>query len=501
VSDRSAAISPLALSPPSSPASVVRPAAARTRLLLEGPVLPTLLRLAAPNVLNLLALAGMITFDGLFVGRLGADALAGVSLAFPWVMLVMQATNGGMGGGVSSAVARALGAGQRERANALVCHAFVLALALGALFSATMLIGAPFVFRLMGGRDEMLAAALSYANVAFAGATALCMLNLLGNAVRGTGNMVMPAAVIVGTVTMHVFISPCLIFGVGPLPPLGPAGAGWGLTASFTAGSFVLIGYLRSHRSLVKLTLADVRLQWALFADILKVGVPGLLNTAITNLSVVVLTGVAGHLGREAAIGYAMGARLEYILIPLAGGFGMAIVAMVGTNWGAGQYRRAREIAWTGGATVAVLCAAVGLLAALFPWTWMGLFSGDDEIIALGTRYLRTLGPVYGLYGLGMALFFAAQGMGRAGLAVTANAVRLVASGGAALIAIAWLDLGATGIFVAIAGGFAAYAALSAGAVLRIRDPGAAPMKRQRPCREDASRAGAPSATCPAAAE
>jgi len=106
-----------------------RPPAAKTKRLLEGPVLPTLLRLATPNVLNLLALAGMITFDGLFLGRLGADALAGVSLAFPWVMLIMQATNGGMGAGVSSAIARALGAGRRDRADALVAHAFVLALA------------------------------------------------------------------------------------------------------------------------------------------------------------------------------------------------------------------------------------------------------------------------------------------------------------------------------------------------------------------------------------
>jgi Na+-driven multidrug efflux pump len=103
-------------------------------LLLEGPILSTLLRLSAPNVLNLLALAGMITFDALFLGRLGADALAGVSLAFPFVMLIQHSANGGMGGGVSSAIARALGARQRERADALVYHTFVLALALGARY-------------------------------------------------------------------------------------------------------------------------------------------------------------------------------------------------------------------------------------------------------------------------------------------------------------------------------------------------------------------------------
>src|SRR5258706_6343577 len=129
--------------------AAARPIAARTRLLLDGPILPTLLRLSAPNVLNLLAIAGMITFDALFLGRLGPDALAGVSLAFPFVMLIQHAANGGVGGGVSSAIARALGAGRRDRADALIYHTFLLALALAAFFSTTMLLGAPHVFRWM----------------------------------------------------------------------------------------------------------------------------------------------------------------------------------------------------------------------------------------------------------------------------------------------------------------------------------------------------------------
>ena len=135
MSDRGIAISPSSFSPAVTPAVAVtpvanRPMAARTKLLLEGRVLPTLLRLSAPNVLNLLAIGGMITFDGLFVGRLGPDALAGVSLAFPFVMLIQHTGASGMGGGVSSAIARALGAGKRDVADALVLHTFTWPLAL-----------------------------------------------------------------------------------------------------------------------------------------------------------------------------------------------------------------------------------------------------------------------------------------------------------------------------------------------------------------------------------
>jgi Na+-driven multidrug efflux pump len=106
----------------------------------------------------------------------------------------------------------------------------------------------------------------------------------------------------------------------------------------------------------------------------------------------------------------------------------------------------------------------------------MGLFSNDQEIIRLGTWYLRIVGPIYGLYGLGMALYFATQGFGSVMWTVTANAVRLLASTGCALVAIYWLDLGAIGFFVAVAGGFCAYAALTAAAVYRVKEPSAPPM-------------------------
>jgi putative MATE family efflux protein len=448
-------------------AAPARPVAARTRMLLEAPIFPTLLRLSAPNVLNLAAIAGLITFDGLFLGRLGADALAGASLAFPFVMFVQHVAASGMGGAVSSAVARSLGAGARARANDLAGHALALALGMAIVFSGVMLSLGPLIYRWMGGRGAVLEAALGYSTAVFGGAVSICVLNILANVVRGTGNMAYPAAVLVGSVLVHVVVSPMLIFGFGPLPPLGPAGAGWGLALSFGIGSVVLFRHLRSGNSLVRLELVRLPLRWDLYKEFFRVGIPGMLNVAINNATIVLLTGVAGHLGREAAIGYAMGARLEYIMIPLAFGFGTALVAMVGTNWGAGQRRRARAIAWTGAGTVAAACGALGLLFAFLPSLWMGLFTGEGEAIRVGTLYLRTVGPVYALYGLGMAMFFAMQGFGNVVPAVAANALRLLASTGGALLAVSWLGAGPLGAFTAIACGFVAYGAVNAFFVAR----------------------------------
>jgi putative MATE family efflux protein len=456
---------------PATANAVPHSPAARTKLLLEGPIFPTLLRLAAPNVLNLLAFVGVIIFDGFFLGRIGTNALAGASLAFPFVMLVLQTTNSGMGAGVSSAVARALGAGKRICADELVFHALLLALVLGVIFSTLMLLTIPFIFGWMGGRDEMLSDALAYANVALGGAVCITVLNLLGNAVRGTGNMSLHAGVLVGCVVAHIGLAPLLMFGWGAVPALGPAGAGWGLVIPFAFGSLFMIGYLRSSRAIVRLNFGGIVPRWELFADILKVGVPGLVNIAITNLSVVILTGIAGQFGPEAALGYAMGARLEYVMQPIAFGFGTALVAMVGTNWGARQYDRARQIGWTGAITIAAVCGTIGLAVAMQPNLWLGLFSKDPEVSHIGALYLHIVGPAYVCFGLGLGLFYVSLGFGRGVAAMNANAGRLILNAGAGLAAVYWLGLGVLGFFAAVAAGFVLYAGLLVYAVVRVRNP------------------------------
>lgn len=423
-------------------------------MLLEAPILPTLLRLSLPNVLNLLALAGMITFDGLFLGRLGADALAGVSLVFPFVMFAQHTAASGVGGAVSSSIARALGAGDRARADSLAAHALALAVGMGLLFSLIMLTLGPAIYRGMGGQGAALDAALAYSNAVFAGAIMVWLLNILANVVRGTGNMSLPAQVLVGAVVAHVAISPLLIFGWGPVPALGTAGAGWGLALSFAAGTAVLLVHLRLGKALVSLPFAGVTYRWEEFKDILRVGIPGMANVAINNAAVIVLTAIAVRMGQDAALGYAIGARLEYIIIPLAFGFGTGIVAMIGTNWGAKQFHRARRIAWIGAATVAVACGAVGSFFALFPGLWLALFSANAGAAQAGTLFLQIVGPMYALYGLGFAIYYIMQGTGNVVPAVWVNFMRMTVCAAGAYAAVTWFGAGPAGMFAAIAAGF-----------------------------------------------
>ena len=447
-------------------ASITRPALSpRTRLLLEGPVAPTLLRLAAPNVLVMVLQAAVSTLDAVFVGWLGSDALAGVSLVFPLVMLMQTMSAGGMGGGVAAAVARALGGGRRADADALVVHAILIAVVMAAGFTALFGLGGPALYRAMGGRGAVLDSAVAYSRVVFGGAIAYWLVNTLGSVIRGTGNMVLPAAVMVASGGLYLVLAPGLILGWGPLPRLGIAGAASASVVSFALGSLALLAFLGRGRSLVRPRLHGGGIRVALFGEILRVGAPGSLNTILTNLTVVLLTALVGPFGGAALAGYGMGARLEYLQIPIVFGLGAGLVTMVGTSMGAGDRDRALRVAWVGAAIAAGVTGAIGIAAALAPLAWLHLFSADPEVLATGTRYLRIVGPCYGFFGAGLALYFASQGAGRLLWPLLAGATRLAVAAAGGWLLTAWLGAGLSGLFAAMASALVVFGAVNAAAV------------------------------------
>jgi putative MATE family efflux protein len=436
---------------------------ARTRGLLEAPVVPVLLRLAAPNLLVMLAQASTGLIETYFVGKLGTDALAGVALVFPGLMLMQMISAGAMGGGISSAIARALGGGRRADADAFVAHALVISLALGAFFSLAVIAGGPWLYGLLGGRGDALAAALVYSNVVFAGATLLWLFNTLASVLRGTGNMLVPAAVICVGAIILIPLSPALIFGWGPFPRLGVAGGGTAIVVYYAAGTAALAAYLWSGRSVLRPKLR-LRLRWPMFREILQVGAVAALTSLLTNLTIGITTGLVGAYGPAAIAGFGVGSRLEYLLVPIAFGLGAPLVALVGTNIGAGRRERALRIAWIGAAIAFVLTEAIGLIAAAFPAAWLSLFDRDPAMLAAGTAYLRAVGPFYGFFGLGMALYFASQGAGRLLWPLLAGIIRLVLAVGGGWLMLRWSG-NLSGVFLALGAALAAYGVIIAVAV------------------------------------
>jgi MATE family, multidrug efflux pump len=371
---------------------------------------------------------------------------------------------GAMGGGISSAIARALGAGRRTDANALVLHALAIAVIFGSVFMLAVLGGGQWLYEALGGKEASLAAALTYSDVIFSGAILVWVFNSLANVIRGTGNMALPALVTCVGAALLIPLSPSLIFGWGPFPQLGIAGGAVAVLTFYALGSVILAAYLWSGRGVVHLSFQGFRFRWPLFRDILRVGAVAALITLQTNLTIAISTGLVGQFGPAAIAGYGTGSRLEYLLIPLVFGLGGPLVAMVGTNIGAGQHERALRAAWIGAAIAAGLTEIIGLCAAIFPHAWLTLFDSDPVMLDAGTRYLQTVGPVYGLFGLGMALYFSSQGAGRLLWPLLANMTRLVIAAGGGWLALHWGG-GLSHVFIAQSAALAVFGLVIAGAI------------------------------------
>jgi len=424
---------------------------ARTKHLLEAPVFPTLLRLAAPNVGEAAARVAFISLDAVFVSWVGTDALAGIAVVFPLFLMMQTISAGGLGVGVASAIARALGGGRKDEAAAVAGNTVILVILLSAFSSAALLFGGPWLYRSIGLTGAALDAAIVYSAIVFGGAISVWTMNLLANIIRGTGNMKVPASAIVVGEIAHVIVSPVLILGLGPFPAMGITGAAIGIVATYTLGAAILIAYLLSSKGLLTLRLQDLRWRTASMQSILGVGAPAALNALQFQLTIVVLSSYAAIFGTAATAGLGTALRLELLQVPIVFAFGSAIVTMVATTTGAGNLQRARKITLAGCATAAVIGLLFASVAVGLPAQWLGLFTSDADVVAYGASYLSVVGPAYPVFTASLALFFAAQGAGYGFGPFLASSLRLLVVAGGGWLAVNLLDGAIDSLFVVTA--------------------------------------------------
>jgi putative MATE family efflux protein len=411
------------------------PAAFSVAGLLTAPILPTLLRLAIPNMIAMVGSTLVAIAETSYIGRLGTVPLAAIALVFPFAMLTQMMSAGAMGGGVSSAVSRALGGGHRERAATLALHAAIIGLCGGLAFMLMMLLFGRSFFMLLGGRDNVLEQACAYSNVLFSGAIAIWLVNTLASVIRGTGDMRLPSMTLIGASLLQVALGGTLGLGLFGAPRWGMPGVATGQLVAFTLAAVFLVWYLASGRSRLDLNLRSFRFERGMFFDILKVGAVACLSPLQTVLTILVFTKIIAGFGTEMLAGYGIGSRLEFLLIPITFAFGIASIPMVGMAIGAGDLKRARRVAWMAAAAAGLTVGLVGLIVALAPGIWVGLFTKDPGVSAAANSYFHWAGPAFVFFGVGVSLYFSSQGAARVGGPVLASTARLlvVAIGGVAL--------------------------------------------------------------------
>jgi Na+-driven multidrug efflux pump len=425
-----------------------------------GSLLRRIFDLAAPTTLVALVQAAAQLVETWLAARQGTAALAGWTVVLPFALLLQQTSIGAMGGGVVSAIARALGGGRSHEASSLVLHAVLIATAAGAVFTI-VLAGFPrAVFGAIGG--ELAAdAAAPYAVYLFgAGAIPAWIANSLASVLRGGGRHALAARVL----TVVWIAMPPLAWALAEPAGMGLAGIGAAFALLFWIAALVMsIVVLRGGAGFVP--RLRVRPSVALFGRILAVGLVASLSAAIANLTTILVTVQIAVHGTVAVAAYGIAARLEFLMIPLAFGVGAALTALVGHAAGAGDWVTARRAAWTGALLTLSVTGAAGAVVTMAPTTVAAMFSSDPEVVRIAARALSLIAPAFGGFGLGLALYFAAMGAGRMAWPFAAAVARIVVAVAGGWLLSRVVGMGLDGQFLAVALGIAAYGAVAAAGV------------------------------------
>jgi Na+-driven multidrug efflux pump len=338
----------------------------------------------------------------------------------------MTMSGGAMGGGVASAIARALGAGDADRASTLAAHALLIGICFGLTFTLGMLIFGPALLALLGGRGHVLAYAIGYAQIFFGGAVLPWLMNCMAGILRGTGNMKLPSAMILSSAVFQIILGGTLGLGLGPIPQFGMPGVAAGSLIAYSISIGVMGWYLFSGRARVIPKVRGLRVRWAMFIDILKVGLVSCFSPLQSVLTISLFTHMLAGFGTAVLAGYGIGARLEFMLTSVAFAVGIASVPMIGMAIGAGRIARARHIAWIAGMVSFISVGLVGTFIAVFPDLWVDIFTSDPGVRAAGRDYLSTAAPLYAFIGLAMSMYFSSQGAAKVIGPVLAQSARLL---------------------------------------------------------------------------
>lgn len=372
--------------------------------LLEGPIVPSLLRLAIPIVLaNVLASAYQLT-DAFWVGRLGGDAVAAVSVSFPVIFLMISV---GLGFGIagSTLVAQYMGAGNQRMVNHIAAQTLLMVALTSLLLGAVGYAIAPGLLRLMGVADAVYAGALQFMRISFIGLVTVFGFAMFQAILRGVGEVTLPLVITFATVLLNFVLDPLLIFGWGPIPPMGVAGAAYATLGTQTVAAALGLTALFSGRYDIHLQWTDFRPDWSFVQRAFTLGFPATIEQSARGLSLATMTALLASFGTTAVAAFGVGSNVFMFVIIPAMGLSMATSALVGQHIGAGKIERATRIAHLSGAISFVALQIVGIAIFLVAEPIVRFFvPADAAVIAAGGRFLRIFALAFGCLGLQLSL-------------------------------------------------------------------------------------------------
>ncbi len=380
--------------------------------LTEGPVGRHLVHMTVPVLFGITTMMAQGLIDTWFLGQVGDRELAAFGFGFPILMIVMSVAIG-LGAGTSSVVARAIGAGDHDRAKRLSTDSLFLGFVITLVISIIGILTINPLFRVLGAPPDMLPMIRTFMIILYSGVP-LLVVGMIGTAsMRATGDTRLPSMLMVLAAVLNVILDPIFIFGVGPIPAMGLNGAA---TAALLARGAIFVGavYLMRYRldmlSFKKPDPVELRKSWA---DILHVGIPAAGTNAIVPVGAAIITAMIARYGPDAVAGFGVASRVESMMLVIFYAMSSIIGPFVGQNLAAGRERRILRALWL----CSVFCVASGLVVAGFLALLSDflprLFSESEAVISVTRLFLWIVPVSYGTYGMVMVMNAAFNGLGR----------------------------------------------------------------------------------------
>ena len=367
--------------------------------LIEGSISKILVRLTIPMIFGILGMVAFNLVDTFFVGQLGTNQLAAISFTFP-VILVLGSLSMGLGVGAAAVISRAIGEGDHSKVQRLTTDSLVLAVLIVALFVGLGLVTIEPLFRLMGATPEILPLIEQYMTIWYLGMVFVVVPMVGNNAIRATGDTKTPSAIMLVAVVVNILLDPLLIFGLGPIPAMGLAGAAIATVIARATTFVVALWVLYGREKMITFAPPQLNLVFDSWRKVLYIGLP----TAGTNMILPVGAGIITRLiatyGPESVAAFGVATRIDMFALTVIMALGSVLGPFIGQNWGAALLRRVRQgVQYSQG--FAVLWGAVMyLLLAIAARPIASVFNGNPQVIDTIVLYLRIVPLGYGLQGL-----------------------------------------------------------------------------------------------------
>lgn len=361
-----------------------------------------ILKMAWPIILaNVLQAAYQLT-DSFWVGRLGKQAVAAVTISGPIIFLTMALGIGFATAG-SILVAQYFGAKNEKMINKSAGQTLLMVIGVSILFSIIGWVLAPYILKAMGTSDDFFTLALSFLRISFIALIFNFSFFMFQSIMRSIGRAKVPIYIIVGTVLLNFILDPVLMLGLGPIPALGVKGVALSTLSTQILAALIGFSILFSGKRGIKLHKKDFYPDLKFIKRSFLLGLPSSIDQSARSLGMVVMTALITSFGTVAVASYGAGSNIVQVSVIIGLGLAAASSILVGHNIGAGNIEEAEKTAKYSGHIAFVFLTTFGLLVYfLAPYLVSFFIPGETQAIAIGSTYLRISSLFFGFMGLQM---------------------------------------------------------------------------------------------------